>query len=160
MIKYALVCGTDHGFESWFASSDAFDSQAKRGFVTCPVCHSAKVEKQVLAPSVARTDRGRGRAPAAESQGAPEADAGTPQPVAILAEKEREMRAMLRALKEHVTKNAEDVGERFPEEARRMHYGDIEHRSIYGKASPIEAAALSEEGIEVHPLPILPDDRN
>jgi hypothetical protein len=154
MIKYALACENDHAFESWFSSGDAFETQAKRGFVTCPVCHSAKVEKRIMSPSVARMDRGQARAPA------PEPEAATPQPMAILSDKEREMRAMLRALKEHVTKNAEDVGERFPDEARRMHYGDIEHRSIYGKASPVDAKALHEEGIEVHPLPILPDDRN
>ena len=67
---------------------------------------------------------------------------------------------MLRAFREHVTKNADDVGARFPEEARKMHYGEVEHRSIYGEASPTEARALIEEGIEVHPLPLIPDERN
>ena len=67
---------------------------------------------------------------------------------------------MLRALREHITQNAEDVGSRFPEEARKMHYGEVEHRSIYGEADPAEARALLEEGIEVHPLPVVPDDRH
>ena len=67
---------------------------------------------------------------------------------------------MLKAIREQVTRNADDVGERFPDEARKMHYGEIEHRSIYGEASPVEARELLEEGIEVHPLPIVPDDRN
>jgi hypothetical protein len=80
--------------------------------------------------------------------------------MAILSEKERELRAMLRAVREHVTKNADDVGDRFAEEARKMHYGEVEHRSIYGEASPAEARDLIEEGIEVHPLPVVPDDRN
>ena len=70
------------------------------------------------------------------------------------------MRAMLRAFRQHVTANADDVGRRFATEARRMHYGEIEHRSIYGEANPVEARELLEEGIEVHAIPILPDDRN
>jgi len=149
MIKYALACEQAHEFESWFPSSEAYAEQRQRGFVTCPVCNSPKVDKQIMAPRVARTDRERVPAvPAA------------PQPMAILSEKERELRAMLRAMREHVTKNAEDVGERFPDEARKMHYGEVEHRSIYGEASPAEARALIEEGIEVHPLPLVPDDRN
>jgi hypothetical protein len=80
--------------------------------------------------------------------------------MAILSEREREFRAMLRAIREHVTKNAEDVGDRFPDEARKMHYGEVEHRSIYGEASLADARALIEEGIEVHPLPLVPDERN
>jgi hypothetical protein len=149
MIKYALACEQAHEFESWFPSSEAYETQRKRGFVTCPICNSAKVEKQIMAPSLART--GKAQAPAA----APET-----QPVAILSEKERELRAMVRAFREHVTKNAENVGERFADEARKMHYGEADHRSIYGEANPAEARALLEEGIEVHPLPVVPDDRN
>ena len=149
MIKYALACERAHEFESWFPSSEAYDEQRRRGFVICPVCNSPKVEKQIMAPRVARTDR----APVPASPAAP-------QPMAILSEKEREVRTMLRALREHVTQNAQDVGERFPEEARKMHYGEVEHRSIYGEAKLDDAKALWEEGIEIHPLPILPDDRN
>jgi hypothetical protein len=154
MIKYALACDQAHEFESWFPSSEAYESQRKRGFVTCPICDSPKVEKQIMAPRVARTDKGRP---------APMPEAPTPeptQPVAVLSEKEREIRAMLRAIREHVTKTAENVGDRFADEARKMHYGEIEHRSIYGQANPVEARELWEEGIEVHPLPLLPDDRN
>ena len=147
MIKYALACDQAHEFESWFPSSGAYDEQRRRGFVTCPICDSPKVEKQIMSPQVARKDR----APAA---------ACAPQPVAILSEKERELRGMLRALREHVERTAENVGERFPEEARRMHYGEAEHRSIYGEANPAEARALIEEGIPVHPLPLVPDDHN
>ena len=80
--------------------------------------------------------------------------------MALLAEKERELRAMFKAFREHVQKNADHVGERFPDEARKMHYGEIEHRSIYGEASPMEARELIEEGIEIHPLPIIADERN
>jgi len=164
LIRYALVCGRSHTFESWFASSAAFDSQAKRGLVTCPVCGSAKVDKAVMAPRLARKDR-RVSAPRAEpapaaAEPAPSAPAAEKTPVAMMSPPEREFRAKLRELRDHLVKNADYVGPKFPEEARKMHYGEIEHRSIYGEASPDEARALTEEGIEFHPLPRLPDDRN
>ena len=148
MIKYALACEQAHEFESWFPSSDAFETQRKRGFVTCPFCNSAKVEKQIMAPAIARTDK------------PPKVPAPEAQLVAVLSERERELRAALRALREHVMKNAEDVGKGFVEEARRMHYGETEERSIYGEADLAEAKALLEEGIDVLPLPVVPDDRN
>lgn len=148
MIKYALACEQAHEFESWFPSSDAFEAQRKRGFVTCPFCNSAKVEKQIMAPSVARSDK------------APIAPAPEPQPMAVLSDRERELRAALRALREHVMKSAENVGKDFVEEARKMHYGETEERSIYGEADLAEAKALLEEGIDVLPLPVVPDDRN
>jgi hypothetical protein len=148
MIKYALACEQAHEFESWFPSSEAFEAQRKRGCVTCPFCNSANVEKQIMAPSVARTDK------------APEAPAPEAKQVAVLSEKEREIRAALRALREHVMKNSEDVGKGFVEEARKMHYGETEERSIHGEADLAEARALLEEGIDVLPLPVVPDDRN
>ena len=151
MIRYSLVCESDHGFESWFPSSDSYDAQAARGLVTCPVCDSAKVSKALMVPSVARTDRERSPAKPTPP---------TEVPVALVAEPERQLRAMLRALKDHVVANAEHVGARFPEEARKIHYGETEGRSIYGEASPDEARALVEEGIAVAALPVLPDDRN
>jgi len=160
MIHYSLRCERDHDFESWFASSSAYDKQVKRKLVTCPVCGSAKVEKAIMAPRLARTDKARG--PAQEdamptpAPAAPEPKA----PVAMISPQEREFRQKLKALRDHLTQNAEHVGARFPEEARKMHYGEIEHRSIYGEASPDEAEALHEEGIEFHPLPVLPEDRN
>jgi hypothetical protein len=149
MIKYALACDEAHEFESWFPSSEAYETQVKRGLVTCPVCNSGTVAKQIMAPSVGRTSQ------AAAPPAAPE-----PQPVVVLSEKEREMRAMLKAFREHVTKTAENVGERFADEARKMHYGEAEGRSIYGAANLSEARALIEEGIDVLPLPLGPDDRN
>ena len=84
----------------------------------------------------------------------------TSTPVAMMSPQERELRTKLKELRDHLTANAENVGRKFPEEARRMHYGEIEHRSIYGEASAEDAKSLAEEGIEFHPLPILPDDRN
>jgi hypothetical protein len=165
MIRYALACDQAHEFESWFPSSDAYDSQRKRGLVACPVCGSGKVEKQIMAPRLARSDKapaGPPEAPAAPSPAATTVgpEAAAPQPMAVFSEKERELRAMFKALREHVRKNADHVGDRFPDEARKMHYGEIEHRSIYGEASPVEARELIEEGIEIHPLPIIADERN
>ena len=159
MIRYALACNKAHPFESWFPSSEAFDAQRAQGLLTCPVCGSAKVEKQIMAPSVARTDK----APASAGAPAPtqsSAEPPSPQPVALLSEPEQAFRAMLKAVREHVTQNADYVGSDFAEEARKMHYGEIEHRSIYGRANLMETKALLEDGIEVHPLPIVPDERN
>ena len=161
MIRYSLVCDKGHDFESWFADSAAYDKQAKRKLVTCPHCGSAKVEKAIMAPRLASSQKGQApiEAPPAEAP-APAAAPAAPAPVAMLSPQERELRSKLKELRDHLTKNAENVGGKFPEQARKMHYGEIEHRSIYGEASPDEAERLAEEGIEFHPLPILPDDRN
>lgn len=154
MIRYTLRCARGHGFESWFQNSGAYDSQRRRKLVTCPVCDSAEVEKALMAPQVGRSSRRREEAPA------PQAEA-QPQPQAPLMTGEAgELRAKLRELRDFVKNNADDVGERFPAEARKMHYGDIEHRAIYGKASSHEARELMEEGIDITPLPPLPDDTN
>jgi hypothetical protein len=149
VIKYALVCEQRHEFDSWFASSAGYDKQAKRGLVTCPACGSSKVEKAIMAPRLSGTRKQKRAAepPAAE-------------PVAMLTPQEQELRTKLKELREHITKNADYVGKKFPEEARKMHYGEVEHRSIYGEASVETAKELSEEGIELHPLPLLPDEQN
>ncbi len=167
MIRYSLACARGHEFESWFASSSAYDKQAKRGLVSCPVCGSSKVEKALMAPRLARSDKTIDvPAPAPAQAPAPAAPPAAPAPpqgaeqVAMISPQERELRAKLKELRDHLVKNAENVGRKFPEQARKMHYGEIEHRSIYGEASPQEATELYEEGIEVQPLPILPDERN
>jgi hypothetical protein len=159
MIRYALVCKNGHEFESWFADSAAYDRQAKHRLVSCPHCGSAKVEKAIMAPRLAgKKARVPIEAPPPETP-APAAPAA-PAPVAMLSPQEREVRAKLKELREHLTKNADNVGGKFPEEARKMHYGEIEHRSIYGEATADEAQRLAEEGIEFHPLPMLPEDKN
>jgi hypothetical protein len=156
MIRYALVCDKGHAFESWFQSSAAYDKQVKRSLVTCPACNSSKVEKTIMAPRVSGAKkRGDARAPEPSAPAA-----APPGPVAMVSPQERELRRKLKELREHLVKNADYVGQRFPEEARKMHYGEIEHRSIYGEASPDQAKELHEEGIEFHPLPVLPDERN
>ena len=149
MIRYALICEQRHEFESWFAGSAAYDKQAKRGLVTCPACGSAKVEKAIMAPRLSGTRKGKTAA------------AETPaSPVAMISPQEQELRTKLKELRAHITKNADNVGKQFPEEARKMHYGETEHRSIYGEATLETAKELHDEGIELHPLPMLPDERN
>ncbi|CAN7439231.1 DUF1178 family protein [Bosea sp. LjRoot90] len=165
MIRYTLICDNAHEFESWFASSGSFEEQAKRGFVTCPVCDSAKVERAVMSPAVARTDRGRRSvepvaAPEAVSPAAAPAPAPAAQPVALIGEREMAFRAMLTALHEHVAANAEPVGKNFAEEALKIHHGESESRAIYGEASAEDAQMLHEEGVEFMPLPRLPEGRN
>jgi len=163
MIRYALACDNGHQFESWFPGSADYEAQAARGLVTCPLCDSARVEKQIMAPSLSRTDRSVRPAPIAGAaeprpEGPPMPAAS--QPMGVFSEREREFRAMLKAFREHVTRNADYVGRGFADEARKMHYGEAEHRSIYGEANVAEAKELLEEGIDVHPLPMAPDERN
>jgi hypothetical protein len=158
MIRYALVCDSAHQFESWFADSSAYDKQSKRKLVACPQCGSTKVEKAIMTPRLATSKQRKARAEA-PALAVPAAAADT-APVAMLSPQERELRSKLKELRDHLTKNADNVGQKFPEQARKMHYGEMEHRSIYGQASPDEARDLAEEGIEFHPLPILPDERN
>jgi hypothetical protein len=152
MIRYSLVCDRKHNFEVWFKNSADYDKQAKRGLVSCPACGSTKVEKALMTPAL-----GAGAKKKLEASRPIEVPGDA---VAMLTPQEREFRAKLKELRDHLIKNADNVGKRFPEEARRMHYGEIEHRSIYGEASPEDAKALLEEGIEFHPLPVLPDERN
>ena len=161
MIRYSLRCERDHAFESWFKSSSTYESQVKRKLVSCPVCNSVNVEKAIMAPQIV-SKKGREKVIPAPVPGPTPAQAETPAsgPTPLLMAQERELRAKLKELRDHIVSNADNVGERFPTEARKMHYGDIEHRPIYGEASPEEARALIDEGVEVSPLPVLPDDRN
>ena len=168
MIRYTLACESGHSFDSWFQNSDAYEKQAKRGLVLCPVCNSSKVEKAIMAPRIAGARKSAdAQAPAAEARppvpvpaSPPAATQAPPTPVAMVSPHERELRTKLRELRDHLVKNADYVGRRFPEEARKMHYGEAQHRSIYGEASADQAKELHEEGIEFHPLPVLPDERN
>ena len=170
MIRYALACDEGHAFESWFANSATYDRQVKRGLVSCPVCNSTKVEKAIMAPRVAGT-KSRGdasmsapmpEAPASSQPSAPpeSPEANVPAPVVMMSSQEREFRRELKELREHLTRNADYVVRRFPEEARRIHYGEVQRRSVYGEATPDQAKELHEEGVEFHPLPVLPDEWN
>lgn len=153
MIRYALCCEKGHDFESWFRSSADFDEQQQRGLVTCPACGSARVAKQIMAPSLARTDKPESVQPAAPAM-------QNAQPVALIDDREQHLRAMIRTFREQVLAQSENVGQAFAEEARKIHYGESERRSIYGEASPDAVRELLDEGVECHPLPALPDDRN
>lgn len=156
MIRYTLACDNGHDFESWFPSSTAYDEQAARGLVACPLCESTRVGKALMAPAL-----GRNRGAPVETLPSVAASAPEPQaPMPMIAEPERRLRAMFRAMREHVVRTADHVGPRFAAEARAMHEGEKPHRSIYGEASPDEARALIEDGIDVCPLPPAPDDRN
>jgi hypothetical protein len=156
MIRYNLRCEHGHAFESWFQSSQAYESQEKRRLVSCPACGSAKVERAIMAPQIVSRKSRDVATPAPTASTEVTAPTSTP----LMMAQERELRAKLKELRDHIVKNADNVGERFPNEARKMHYGDIEHRPIYGEASPEEARSLIDEGVEVSPLPVLPEDRN
>ena len=155
MIRYALRCERGHEFESWFQSSSVYDSQHKRGMIACPMCESTKVDKAIMAPRIMGKKKAKSEP---QSATAPTETAATS--TMIMSPQERELVAKLRELRDHVLKNADDVGKKFPDEARKMHYGDIEHRAIYGEATAEEARELIDEGVEVAPLPVLPGDRN
>lgn len=138
MISFDLKCSSDHVFEGWFGSSADFEEQKTRGLVTCPICGDGEIRKAPMAPNVASRKGSDDSAPVNPQQ----------------------MFVMLKKLRREVEQNAENVGERFAEEARRIHYGEVEARGIYGQSTPDEAEALREEGIDFAQIPWLPDAEN
>jgi hypothetical protein len=150
VIRYALRCGCGHGFDAWFANGAAYDALAAQGLVTCPACGTNAVEKAPMAPAIAR--RRSETAPA--ERASPDAPTAAASPVM---NHEAAVRAALRSMVRHVKAVAEDVGTRFPEEARRIHHGEAATRAIWGRATREEAQALREDGIEARPLPDLSD---
>jgi hypothetical protein len=152
MIRYRLKCDKRHEFDAWFATSVAYDRQRKRSLVQCPRCGSDKVEKALMAPNVAKKS-GR-RAP--KPQSPPEQPPVDSQRVAA----HGELVQAMRKLRTEIESKSENVGTRFPEEARKIHYEETPARGIHGEATRDEAHALREEGIEFFPLPILPEDQN
>ena len=149
MIHYTLICDREHAFEGWFRSSDDFDAQVADGLVACPVCGSTAVTRALMAPNV---QSARGRDERREASGR--------QTVMMPDPAQKMMLEALREIRKKVTENATYVGDRFAEEARKMHHGEVEHQGIWGEATTEEASALTEEGIEIQPLPGLPEDRN
>ena len=133
MIVYSLNCAKGHDFEGWFASSAAFDAQAADGTLACPVCNTRKVTKAVMAPALSNSVGKQKSAPAPDEL--------------------RKMRQFMTGLRKYVEENAENVGTKFPEEARKIHYGETEEHPIYGEATLDEAKDLIEEGVDVAPLP-------
>lgn len=161
MIHYMLTCEAEHGFEGWFRSSADFEEQAASGRIACPVCESRAVSRGLMAPAVrsARAEAERAEPPQATPEEKPAAPAGA-VPMMLADPAHRAVLQALRELREAVVKNADYVGDRFAEEARKIHYGEADHRGIYGEATLEDAKALADEGIEIQPLPVLPDDRN
>ncbi len=146
MIRYALTCENGHRFESWFGDSQAYDQLRAAEAVLCPECGSAAVEKALMTPQVAtarRKDAKKDKVRLAANHAM-----------------QAEAVAAIRKIRDHVTENADYVGDKFPEEARKIHYEEAEPRGIYGEATGEEAKALDEEGIEFHPLPVLPEEQN
>lgn len=142
-----LQCAHQHGFEGWFASEDDFRQQLERGLLSCPICGEPSVQKL---PSAPRLNLGHAREPAERPAPAVAAPGSVDMAAAPALQG-----LMLRALRELMDKT-EDVGERFADEARAMHQGEIEQRAIRGRTSPEVALELIEEGIDVLPLPALP----
>lgn len=141
MIKYSLGCSNQHRFEAWFRSGDAFERQARRQLVVCPDCGSTNIEKAPMAPALLKAERAR-------THSAP-ADA-TPKPSL----------ADLRRLRNEILAKSEDVGKDFAGEARRMHFGEAEERSIRGEATVEDARALIDDGVPFGLVPPLPEDQN
>ena len=141
MIRFSLNCENDHDFDGWFRSSADYETQKKRGLVACPTCHSSKVDKALMAPAVATARKA--------------------EKVALVAnDAQHQMMAMMKELAQKVRQNADYVGDKFAEEARKIHFGEADARGIYGEATVEEARELAEDGVEFMPLPILPEDRN
>lgn len=143
MIRFGLTCNKDHAFEAWFRSGDDFDKQNSLNLVTCPHCGSHEVNKALMAPAVATKSNNK------------------PRSVALaLSDEQKNALEQLKAITRQVRENSEYVGDRFAEEARKIHFGETETRGIYGEATTEEAKALVDEGVEFVPLPILPEDAN
>ena len=167
MIHYSLICPQGHEFEGWFRNGDDFELQAAEGHLTCPMCGDDQISKALMAPAVSGT---RDVAPAevpvpasgSENALAPvEPGHGTGVPVMAMPNPHQaQIVDMIRKLRNLITESADNVGTRFASEARRMHYGETEQRGIYGETTPEDAQELIEEGIEILPLPVLPEDKN
>lgn len=144
MIAYSLTCKAGHEFEGWFANSSAYADQAKAGELVCPVCGDASVTKAIMAPNVMTSvTKAKGRAVVPS------------QP-----EERQKLRQFVAGFRKFVEENADYVGPRFPEEARKIHYGETEARHIYGESTLGEAREMIEEGIEIAPMPPDPNDLN
>lgn len=143
MIVFDLLCGNDHEFESWFQDSAAYEKLAKAGHVACPICGDTKVSKSLMAPAVSGTKK------------------KSNEKMAVSAKAARQMGKYMEAVKEmreQVEKNCDYVGDKFPEEARKMHYGEADTRNIYGEATDKEAESLKDEGVEVQRIPWTPSE--
>lgn len=156
MISFSLHCAKDHEFEAWFGSSDDFDRQKDEGLLSCPMCGNEEVKKSLMAPNVSTSKSDDVPIQQAETKN----DDGKSTHLAGINEAQKKLLPAMRELRSKLLESAEDVGNKFGEEARKIHYGEADARSIYGKTDAEDAAKLVEEGIEFVPLPELPDDKN
>jgi hypothetical protein len=145
LIRYDLICAKGHEFDGWFSNSDAYDKQAKRGLISCTHCGVTKIEKQIMAPGIPTKGN---RKPETQAMSA----APDPRAAAML--------MVMREYRKHVVANSENVGTQFAEEARKIHFKEVKERPIIGEATREEAVALLEDGIDVQPIPRLPEDGN
>ncbi len=141
MISYSLVCDNSHKFDAWFRSAEAYDEQHDRGIVTCPMCNSARVEKALMAPAVSRMNSDK-------------VSLSTGHPM------QAQIREMMRTMRKKVTSEADYVGDKFAEEARKIHFKEAEARGIYGEATRDEVAELIDDGVDFLPLPHIPEEAN
>ena len=153
MIRYALNCDKDHGFESWFQSAAAFERLQATGMLACSVCGSTKVEKSLMAPTVRLGRKAQAAVPTPKPKPEPPSAPDATRP---LATPSTQLEIALRALRAEVEANSEYVGADFAAQARAIHDGDAPERAIYGEARGDEARALIEDGVPVAPLPFTP----
>ncbi|MEM9028394.1 MAG: DUF1178 family protein [Pseudomonadota bacterium] len=168
MIRYQLICDEEHTFESWFANSAAFDSLSDLGEITCPICGSTQVRKAIMAPNVSPRTRQKSSddAPRPSPNGSDVAttpDSEAPVDVSNNSDAAAQVAQLVEAIRQvrdEVLAKSENVGPRFAEEARKIHFEEVEPRSIYGQATSEEARDLVEDGVDFYALPTLPEDRN
>ena len=141
MIRFSLHCDHGHEFEGWFRDNAVFDRQSERRLVSCPVCNSPEIQKSLMAPAVS-TSRSKEQVAIAMDQA------------------QKQVLEQMRELSRKVRENADYVGDQFAEEARKIHFGETEARGIYGEASKEDVHSLIEDGVEVMPLPVFPEDKN
>ena len=147
MIAYNLACANGHQFEGWFKDSAAYDIQEAQRALACPMCGDAQVKKAIMAPAVKTSvTKAKGKQDTAPAQ------SNSPDP--------QKLRQFMAGYRKFIEENADYVGPRFPEEARKIHYGEKEERHIYGESTIAEAKELIEEGIEIAPVPPDPGDLN
>jgi len=158
MILYRLRCSKGHEFESWFKDSKTYERQEKKSLIGCAVCGDSKVARAIMAPRIGKAAKGAEvEAPAPPPTSPAPAPSAEQQQMAAMARRmPKELREALIKVRAEVEKNCEHVGEKFAEEARKIHYGESDKRGIYGETSDEEAEALAEEGIEFGRLPWLP----
>jgi hypothetical protein len=150
MIRYDLICADGHEFDGWFSDSSAFDKQARKNLVSCIHCGSTEIEKQLMAPGI--PVKGNRKAEPTAPAKSVLASAFDPR--------QQKLMQLMREVRKAVEESSEYVGNKFADEARKIHYEEAEKRGIYGETTADDAKALIEEGIDIHPLPILPEDGN